>query len=272
MVNHTRHRRDASHWLRHGALALLAALLLALAGGPAPAQAQAQATFTLSPGGSAVIRFVAFCRDYGGSFPREIRLPETGGGRIAPEPVRSALAYIHDKGLAQAGTALQAQYAIWELQGITGLPTNNATSQAVLAAANTPVTNPPNASGIADSGYASGAWTLELLSWKPLDSPVNIAGGGFDNFYGAGELRVRSHVSDQRTLYFTVGLTFPPASPNSQRVAAYATNIQTSPGQLPVTSAGDLAPLAGVLLLGCAGGLHIWRRQRLRLMYTRRIV
>ena len=39
---------------------------------------------------------------------------------------------------------------------------------------------------------------------------------------------------------------------------------------MATTSTGDLAPLLGLLLVGCAGSLHLWRARRDRALYTRR--
>ncbi|HJZ49568.1 MAG TPA: hypothetical protein VKE41_20465 [Roseiflexaceae bacterium] len=267
MVTHDDHQRDGFK-RRLGAIMLLVMLLL-VGGAPGPALAAGPGAFVLPARGSVVIRFVAFCRDFGGRFPRAIGLPASD--RLAPAQVRGALGYIRDNGLAQSGTALQSQYAIWELQGVSGLPTDNATSQAVLGAADTPPGDPANASSIAEEGYLSGAWTLELLSWKPQGNPVKIAGGVSDFFYGVGELRVRSHIAEARTLYFPTGLTFPPAKAGSQRATGYATSVSGAAGRLPTTSAGDLAPLLGLLLVGCAGGLHLWRMRRDRALYRLRL-
>jgi hypothetical protein len=270
MATYAVYQRDGFWWPQRGAIVLLLVALL-IADAPGPAQAAVPGAFVLPARGSAVIRFVAFCRDFGGRFPRSIGLPDQHGSRLAPASVRGALGYIRDNGLAQAGTALPAQYAIWQLQGVNGLPTDNATSLAVLGAADTPPNDPGSASSIAEEGYLDGAWMLELLSWKPQGSSVKIAGGGSDFFYGVGELRVRSRIAEPRTLYFPTGLTFVPAKAGSQRVSGYATSITGAGGRLPTTSADDLAPLLGLLLLGCAGSLHIWRARRDRVLYTRRV-
>jgi hypothetical protein len=269
MVTRADHQGDGFKRARLGAIVLLAMLLAAVM--PAPAKAAGPGAFVLPARGSVVIRFVAFCRDFGGRFPRSIGLPDPNGSRIAPQAVRGALGYIRDNGLAQGATALPSQYAIWQLQGVTGLPTDNATSRAVLGAADTPPGDPANATSIAEDGYLSGAWTIELLSWKPQGNTLKLAGGGTDYFYGIGELRVRSRIAEARTLYFPTGLTFPPSKAGSQRVAAYATSVSGAAGKLPTTSAGDLAPLLGMLLAGCAGGLHVWRMRRDWALYTRRV-
>lgn len=268
MVTHADHQCDDFRRPRLGAIVLLVLLILA-AGAPVPAQAAGPGAFVLPARGSVVIRFVAFCRDFGGRFPRSIGLPDPNGSRLAPQAVRGALGYIRDNGLAQGGSALPSQYAIWQLQGVGGLPTDSATAQAVLGAADTPPGDPGNASSIADEGYLNGSWSIELLSWKPQGNPVKLAGGGPDFFYGVGELRVRSRISEARTLYFPTGLTFPPSKAGSQRVAGYATVVSGAAGRLPTTSGVDLAPLLGLLLTGCAGGLHLWRMRRDRALYTR---
>jgi hypothetical protein len=268
MVTHADHQREGFHWPRRGALMLLLALLVSLAGAPGAAQAAGPGSFVLPARGSAVIRFVAFCRDYGGTFPRSIGMPDRSGSRLAPAQVNGALGYIRDNGLAQAGTALQAQYAIWQLQGVGGLPTDNATSQAVLGAAGASPGDPGNAVSIAEEGYLNGAWTLELISWKPQGTPVKLVGGGPDFFYGAGELRVRSRLDQPRTLFFPTGLSFPPSSAGSQRVAGYATTI-TVADRLPTTASGDMAPLLWLSLIGCAGGMHVWRMRRSRTLLAR---
>lgn len=268
MVTHADHQREGFQRPRRGALMLMLALLLGLASTPGVAQAANAGSFVLPARGSAVIRFVAFCRDFGGAFPRSLGLPDTSGNRLAPQQVRGVLGYIRDNGLAQAGTALQSQYAIWQLQGVTGLPTDNATSQAVLGAAGASPGDPGNAASIAEDGYLNGSWTLELVSWTPQGNPVKIAGGDSDYFYGVGELRVRSRLAEARTLFFPTGLSFLPARAGSQRVAAYATTI-TVADRLPTTSGGELAPLLWLSLIGFAGGLHVWRMRRDRTLYAR---
>src|SRR5690349_8641755 len=110
MVTHADHQRDVFKRLRLAATLVLIAVLFA-AGAPAPAQAAGPGVFVLPARGSVVIRFVAFCRDFGGRFPRSIGLPDPNGSRLAPAQVRGALGYIRDNGLAQGGTALPAQYA-----------------------------------------------------------------------------------------------------------------------------------------------------------------
>jgi hypothetical protein len=240
-------------WLRRFLIALLAAMLLCGIGGR-PAYAQSSSAFTVPPGGRVLVRFEAYCLDYGGTFPRAIVAPSAAAG-LAPANVRAALNYIQGHRPADTQAALQAQYAIWRLQGVTGLPKG---SDAV--AQGTPVTDPANAQSIIAAGLSSGQWSLEMAAWGPLGQPVQIAGGVPDYFYGTGQLMVRNNTQQQLSLYMPIGIIFPPASSGHQRMAGYPTGVQIV--RLPNTAGGELVLAAAVCTAWLAVGVQVWRARR----------
>src|SRR5690348_1041359 len=166
---------------------LLALLAVAFGSGAALAQTGSDAqAFTLQPGGRATLTFEAFCTDFGVNFPDQIQVPNN----IASPQVSGALAYIQSNNLAaDQNNALEAQYAIWQLQGATGSPAGGDTAKVVVsAAANAPAA--PQGTSIVDAAR-SGQVRLTVASWQPVGQPVPI-GTANDNFYGRGTLTVEN--------------------------------------------------------------------------------
>src|SRR5262245_43081484 len=118
LLSRARLKRGTTMWLRRLTTVLLAALLFAGMGGRA-AQAQTSAAFTVPPGGRVLISFEAFCLDYAGMFPRALATPSASSG-LPPPNVRAAMNYLQGHRPADTAAALQAQYAIWNLQGVPG--------------------------------------------------------------------------------------------------------------------------------------------------------
>jgi hypothetical protein len=240
-------------WLRRCTTVLLAAMLWCSVGGQV-AQAQANSAFTVPPGGRVLVSFQAYCLDFGGAFPQALAEPNTDAG-LAPANVRAALNYIQGHRPADVTAALQAQYAIWRLRGVAGLPKG---TDAV--AQGTPVTDPANARSIIDGGLNRGEWSLDVTAWGPLSKPVQIASGTSDNFYGAGQMIVRNNTRQQLALYMPVGVVFPPAISGYQRMAGYPTGVQVV--RLPNTAGGEVALAAAVCSAWLAVGVQIWRMRR----------
>ncbi len=240
-------------WLRRFMIALLAAMLLCGVDGR-PADAQSSSAFTVPPGGRVLVRFEAYCLDFGGTFPPAILAPSAAAG-LAPANVRAALNYIQSHRPADTQAALQAQYAIWRLQGVTSVPKG---SDAV--AQGTPVTDPANAQSIIAAGLSNGQWSLEVAGWAPLSQPVQITAGVSDYFYGAGQVMIKNNTQQQLSLYMPVGVIFPPASSGHQRMAGYPTGVQIV--RLPNTAGGDLALAAAVCTAWVAVGVQVWRVRR----------
>lgn len=229
-------------------LALGLALLLSGLAGSAHAQSASQ-TFTLQPGGSATVTFEAFCTNFGQKFPTSIQSPNG----VADDRVRAGLAYIQSNGLAaDANSALEAQYGLWQLTGATNSPAGGDQARAVVSAAGTAPANPTGTSVV--DAAKSGQVTVTLDSWQAIGQPVAI-GSATDNFYGRGTLTVKNSSQQALTLYMPVGTLFPPATAGEQTMAGYASNLQVSnpqqsapqqaPQQLPNTGGGGSAlPLA----------------------------
>lgn len=232
---------------------LALAVLLALLGSRA-VRAQTGQSFTLQPGGKATITFEAFCLDFGQSFPQAIQPPNA----VADDRVRAGLAYISSNGLAaDQATALDAQYAVWQLRGATNSPAGGDRARAIISAASTPPPAPQGSSLI--DAAKSGQVRVTVSSWQALGDKVQI-GALTDNFYGRGALTVENISQQALTLYMPVGTLFPPSTQGAQTMVGYATDVQVSnpqPQQLPITAAGDAAApallLAGALALLAAG-------------------
>jgi hypothetical protein len=240
-------------WRRRFTTVLLTAVLLSAVGGRT-AQAQASAAFTVPPGGRVMVSFEAYCLDFGGAFPPSVAAPNSDAG-LAPANVRAALNYVRTNRPADSAAALQAQYAIWRLMGVQGLPRG---SDAV--AQGTPVADPANARSIIDGGQNRGEWSLELTAWSPTGRPLQIASGASDNFYGAGQLIIRNNTRQQLALYMPVGVILPPTTRGHQRVAAYPTGVQVV--RLPNTAGGEVALAAAVCTAWLAVGVQFWRKRR----------
>ena len=240
-------------WLRRFTTVLLVTMLLCGVGGRT-AHAQASSAFTVPPGGRVLVSFEAYCLDFGGAFPPTVARPNGDAG-LAPANVRAALNYIRSNRPGDAAAALQAQYAIWRLMGVPGLPRG---SDAV--AQGTPVADPANARSIIDGGLNRGEWSLEMTAWAPIGRPAQIAAGASDHFYGAGQMIVRNNTRQQLALYMPVGTILPPSVRGHQRVAAYPTGVQVV--RLPNTAGGELALAAAVGTAWLAVGVQIWRGRR----------
>lgn len=254
-------------WVRRCAAALLAMVLLIGAGGQA-AQAQSSQTFTIPANGRAIITFEAYCVDFGGTFPATLQAPSS---RASGE-VRGGLAYIQSNGLSGTAKALQGQYGLWRITGAKGSPKGDATADAVYNARSTVPADPANATSILDAASA-GRVSLDTTGWGPVGAPVNITSDSRDNFYGRGTLVVRNLSGQQLTLFMPIGAIFLPGSICSQRVAGYQVgSAQILSGTLPNTAALDLRPLAGLLALGLALPVHLWRRRREQLIGTKRAI
>jgi hypothetical protein len=249
-----------------GALMLLA-LACATGANAALAQTSSQ-TFTLEPGGKATVTFEGFCTNFGQKFPTSIQAPNG----LADDKVRGALAYIQSNNLAaDVNKALDAQYAIWQLQGATGSPAGGDTAKAVVSAASTAPTNPQGTSVV--DAAKGGQVRVTLDTWQPIGDKVQI-GSATDNFYGRGTVTVENISQQSLTLYMPVGTLFPPATAGEQTMAGYATNVQVTnpqptpqpttqaagqsqPQNLPNTADGGASSswllIAGALVLVAAG-------------------
>ena len=240
-------------WLRRIAMVLLASLLLCGVNVRA-AEAQASSAFTVPPGGRVMVSFEAYCLDYGGTFPPVVGAPSSGAGR-APANVRAALNNIRSNRPVDAAAALQAQYAIWRLMGVQGLPKG---SDAV--AQGTPVTEPANARSIIDDGLNRGDWSIAMTTWAPIGQPAQIASGVTDHFRGAGQLIIKNNTRQQLALYMPVGTIMPATVRGYQRVAAYPTGVQVV--RLPDTAGGEIALVGAVCTAWLAVAVQIWRGRR----------
>jgi len=264
--------------------ASLLALLFSIAGtGAALAQTgQSNQSFTLQPGGRATITFEAFCTDFGKKFPLSIQMPNA----VAEDNVRGALGYIQSNNLAaDPTTALEAQYAIWQVRGATDSPAGGDQAKTVANAASNPPVNPQGTS-IVDAAK-SGQVQVTVSSWQPVGDKVQL-GPATDNFYGRGTLTVENTSQQALNLYMPVGALFPPTTAGEQTMAGYATNVQASnpqptpqpttqpsaqqnqqqtPRQLPETAASangsPLLLLTGALALLVGGtALHMRLKRR----------
>ncbi|MBC8163565.1 MAG: hypothetical protein H7Z42_20355 [Roseiflexaceae bacterium] len=246
------------------AVAAVAAVVLASV---SPVAAQAPTSFTLQPGGKAVVTFEAFCTEFGQVFPSAVQLPDG----VVAEPARSALAYGVGKNYnGDAAQALQLQYAIWQTLGTTNSPKGDATAQDVLTNGKTaPVA--PQGTSVVDAAAANQV-TLTLDSWQPIGPKVQITPTASDNFYGRGQITIENTSQQAVTLFMPVGTRFPATNAAQQTMAGYATNAQVTnpqaaadpaPAQLPSTSGGALnalLPLLALGLLALGGTLHLARR------------
>jgi LPXTG-motif cell wall-anchored protein len=222
------------------------------------AQSAAQ-SFTLQPGGSAVVSFEAFCAEFGEVFPSGVQLPNG----VAPDAARAAMAYGVSKGYnANAQQALQLQYAIWQALGATSSPRGDTIAQDVLTNGTTAPAAPQGVS-VLDAVRANQI-TLTLDSWQPIGPKVEITNTATDHFYGRGQLTITNTTQQALTLYMPIGTVFPSVDATQQTMAGYATNVQVNnpqPQQLPATG-GDESIFAGLLLgiVLLVGGLGVRRR------------
>jgi hypothetical protein len=244
------------------ALFALATLLFAAA----PARAQNDSVFTLGPGGSAEITFVAYCTEFGKFFPPQILLPD---GTLATDPVRAALQYIADEGLsADPATALEANFAIWQLAGFARATGGAAVTQDVRDNATTPPADPPGATSVL-AAAAAGDVTLTLRSWAPIGDKVQIL-SATDNFYGRGTLLVENRASQNLTLFMPVGTIFPGSETRFQRMGAYAEAVDLIDARLPTTAVAEPLPLTLVALaLALLGGSILMQRRAERITSRR---
>jgi hypothetical protein len=245
--------------------ALLAVVLLGSAGRQA-AQAQSNQAFTIPAGGRAVIPFEAYCLDFGGAFPATLQAPSS----LASNDVRGGLNHIQANNYgATVSKALQGQYGIWRLAGTQGSPAGNADANAVINAKGNLPPAPANATSIIDAAN-NGRVDLDTIAWGPASQPVEISPGSRDYFYGRGTLAVKNLTNQSLTLYMPAGAVFRPGSSGSQRMTGFQTGqAQIFSGSLPNTAAIDPRLMAGLLALGMAVSIHIWRRRRERLIGTR---
>jgi hypothetical protein len=239
-------------------------LLIGVSQTTARAQAQSQ-SFTLEPGGTAVVQFEAFCIEFGEEFP-ETGLQAPNG--VAPDPVRGALAYAQSRNLtANEQQALQVQYAVWRALGETTSPQGDQTAQDVLANGTTAPAAPQGATSVVDAARQNQV-QITIDQFQPVGQPVQItpASQATDNFYGRGQLTIRNTSQQTQTLYMPIGTVFPAQDAQFQDLAGYATDVQVNNPQqqaaqqaqqqaqqrLPTTSDGAQAPLAALVLLGTA--------------------
>jgi len=248
-------------------VALAIALVASFRVGTASAQ-QTPTTFTLQPGGTAVVSFEAFCIEFGKVFPNGIQ----GPSGLAPDPARAAMSYGLGKGLnANEQQALQMQYGIWQALGTQGAPAGDAAAQDVFTNGKTVPTNPQGTSVL--DAFAANQIKVTLSSWAPVGAKVAITPTATDNFYGRGQLTIQNTSQQALTLYMPVGTQFASIDPAQQSVAAYATNVQVNnPQQTSSTGVQNNLPntageeqyvfflLAGLSLLGLGLAAHTARR------------
>lgn len=248
-------------------LTLCAAVALFAIVGTRPALAQqTPQTFTLQPGGRAVVSFQAFCIEFGKVFPNGIQ----GPSGLAPDPARAALSYGIGKGLtANEQQALQLQYGIWQALGAQNAPQGEAAAQDVFANGKTPPANPQGTSVL--DAFNANQVKVTLNSWAPIGNKVPITGGATDNFYGQGQLTIENTSQQALTLYMPVGTQFQAINPAEQSVAAYATNVQVTNPQTTTSGAQNTLPntsgtetyllvlLASLSLLGLGFATHSLR-------------
>jgi LPXTG-motif cell wall-anchored protein len=222
-------------------------------------------SFTLQPGGKATINFEAFCTDYGLKFPLAIEAPND----VASDQLRGALEYVRTNGLASdPAKALEAQYAIWQLQNATGSPQGGADTQAVRNAGTTAPANPQGTSLL--EAAAANQVRVNVTNWQPVGEQVQI-GSTTDYFYGRGTVEVENTSQQELTLYMPVGSLFGPVTAGEQTMAGYATNVQVNnpvqtndpvAAQLPSTGGSEYQHvlLLAALLLGLSGLAMRWVR------------
>lgn len=241
-------------------LTILAVALVVMASA-APAAAQPSQTFTLQPSGKATVTFVAFCTEFGDTYPDQLQLPTD----VARPEVRAALQYIADNGLANDNArALQGQYAVWNLLGQPA-PAGDATAQQVVTFARASTVTDPQATSLLDAAKA-GQVRLTLQGWEPAGPVTQITTTARDHFYRRGRLLVENVSGQSLTLHMPVGTQFHPTVQPHQVMAAYLSGVAvTNPvtvTTLPYTSGGGAALLLAAALLAGGGLAHLARRQR----------
>lgn len=238
----------------------LVGTLVSIGGGTALAQNDQASTFALQPGGSAVIEFEAFCAEFGEQFPAGGLQAPNG---VAPDDVRAVLAYAQQQRLTDdEQQMLQVQYAIWRLQGETQAPQGDQLTQDVLAQANNALPAPQGTSVL--DALNAGQVEVNVDSWQPVGSEVQVTAAVMDNVFGRGQLTVRNVSQQQLELYMPVGTIFAATDQQFQDMVGYATDIQVNnpqPENLPTTSTGaaDSLPLLVVVGLGVAVGGYLLR-------------
>jgi len=231
-------------FVRYRAALLLIVALMVL-GTLSPAEAQVvRQPFTLQPTGKATVTFEAFCTDFGKFFPQQIQAPN---GQLAPDPIRSALAYIREEGLAaDPATALDANYGIWQLDGARGAQGQGGQiAQDVVAAGANPPQDPQGVSLL--EAVRDGTVKLTLVSWEAIGPKVQIL-SATDNFYGKGVLEAENISDEALDLYMPAGTLFPGVDATTQVMGGYATDVVVNNPQLPSTS-GGVRDLLGLVLL-----------------------
>lgn len=215
----------------------MALALVPLFGVSVASAQQAPTTFTLQPGGRAVVNFEAFCIEFGKVFPNGIQ----GPSGLAPDPARAALSYGIGRGLnANEQQALQLQYGIWQALGAQDAPQGDAAAQDVFTNGKALPANPQGTSVL--DAFNANQLKVTLNSWAPVGNKIPITSTSTDNFYGRGQLTIENTSQQALTLYMPVGTRFQPINPAEQSVAAYATNVQVNNPQTSSTGAQNTLP------------------------------
>lgn len=242
--------------------------LLGITAQPTTAQMQNVETFTLQPGGQAMVMFEAYCLDFGRAFPDNVQRP----AGMAPDPIRGALMYARSQNLTDTKEeALSLQHAIWRLSNVQGSPQGDTlTEQIVNNAQSTNVTPMAGAMSLLDAVSANQV-SVTVNSWQPLGEEIQI-GNVMDHYRGTGQLTVSNTSQQPLTLYMPVGAIFPSSDQAVQNMTGFATSVQVQnpatptpqptntpqpqpPLQLPDTGAdtGSLAWLLGLAAVGVVG-------------------
>jgi LPXTG-motif cell wall-anchored protein len=233
------------------------AVVFVLSGAQA-ARAQTTQPFTLPPGGRAVVTFEAFCLDFGRRFPQTLQTP----AGVASDDVRAVLAYAQNNQLTDdQNEAMEVQYAIWQVSGVSGSPQGGDLTQQIIGAAQNPPPAPQGTS-LVDAARANQV-QLTMTAWQPLGEQIQV-GNVTDYFYGRGQLTVENTSQQELNLYMPIGTVFPSPSDDVQNMAGFQIDVQVqTPQQLPETGSSELSTttmlvaIAGVLL---AAGWLLRRR------------
>jgi hypothetical protein len=158
------------------------------------------------------------------------------------------LAYIGDKGYSSdPSTALDANFAIWQLSGATrAAHTSNITTE-IKDNAKTAPTAPAGASSVHDA-VSAGDVTLTLDEWAAIGEKVAIL-NATDHFYGRGELTITNTSDKSLTLYFPTGTLFDGSEARFQVMGSYAEDITVNNPKLPSTATGESLPFAALVLV-----------------------
>jgi len=220
----------------------LLALAFVLSATPA-AQAQTAQTFSLPPGGKAVVTFEAFCQDFGRAFPKSLQLPAS----VASDQARAVLAYAQNNQLTDnPNEAREVQYALWRADRVSGSPQGGALAQQIIDSAKNPPAAPQGTSLV--DAATTNQITITLTSWQPRGDQIQV-GNVTDNFHGRGQLSVENTSQQNLVLYMPIGTVFPSTANDIQNMAGFQTNVQVQvPQQLPRTAVGA-ADISGFLFL-----------------------